>query len=537
MEQLLGSDFKLMIIAGARLLENNKEIINAMNTFPVPDGDTGTNMSLTMRSALAEVNKVNTESIDSVAAALATGSLLGARGNSGVILSQIFRGFAKGLEGKEKATPQEFAAAMQSGVQAAYKAVMKPVEGTMLTIARESAKAALASANRGAGFTQMLQETVEHAEKVLAKTPDMLPVLKEAGVVDAGGRGLIDIYTGFLLHLQGEEIPAESIEVPETRLERPHDVFHTEEIEFGYCTELIVRGENLVPEKIRQEISSLGDSVLSVGDSNTVKVHIHTNNPGLILEKCIAYGSLHDIKIDNMREQHTHLLIEDSKPEPQEVDGIAVVAVASGDGLAEIFSSLGVDKIIHGGQSMNPSTEDILQAVKDVPHKEVIILPNNKNIILSAKQVRDLIDKDVRVVESRSIPQGIASMLAYIQDEALEQNVENMDAARQKVKSAAVTYAVCDSKVNGLEISENDIIGLIEDDIVACGDNVAQIVKDLLTKIVDEDAEVITLYAGEAVPMDEAEKLQNEIESLYDEYDVELYEGGQPHYYYILSVE
>jgi len=231
------------------------------------------------------------------------------------------------------------------------------------------------------------------------------------------------------------------------------------------------------------------------------------------------------------------LLIEDSKPEPQEVDGIAVVAVASGDGLAEIFSSLGVDKIIHGGQSMNPSTEDILQAVKDVPHKEVIILPNNKNIILSAKQVRDLIDKDVRVVESRSIPQGIAAMLAYIQDEALEQNVENMDAARQKVKSAAVTYAVCDSKVNGLEISENDIIGLIEDDIVACGDNVAQIVKDLLTKIVDEDAEVITLYAGEAVPMDEAEKLQNEIESLYDEHDVELYEGGQPHYYYILSVE
>ncbi|NLM53241.1 MAG: DAK2 domain-containing protein [Firmicutes bacterium] len=536
MEQLLGSDFKLMIIAGARLLENNKEMINAMNTFPVPDGDTGTNMSLTMRSALAEVQKVNTDSIGDVAAALATGSLLGARGNSGVILSQIFRGFAKGLEGKHKVTPKEFAAAMQSGVQAAYKAVMKPVEGTMLTIARESAKAAISAANRGTGFKQMLQDVVEHAEAVLAKTPDMLPVLKEAGVVDAGGRGLIDIYTGFLLQLLGEEIP-EAHEIQETKLEQSQDVFHTEEIEFGYCTELIIRGEKLDPEKIRREISVLGDSVLSVGDSQLVKVHIHTNNPGLVLEKCIAYGTLHDIKIDNMRDQHTEILNIESEPEPQVVEGIAVVAVANGDGLTEIFNSLGVDKIIHGGQSMNPSTEDLLQAVKEVPQNKVIILPNNKNIILSAKQVCQLSDKDVRVVESRSIPQGIAAMLAYIQDEALEKNVENMEAARQKVKSAAVTYAVCDSKVNGMEIKKNDIIGLIEDDIIACGNNVEQIVKDLLFKMVDDETEVITLYAGEAVPMDTAETLQNEIESLFAEYDVELYEGGQPHYFYILSVE
>ncbi|NLZ38142.1 MAG: DAK2 domain-containing protein [Firmicutes bacterium] len=536
MEQLVGSELKQMLAAGARLLENNKEIINAMNTFPVPDGDTGTNMSLTMRSALNEVKKVQEDSVSAVGAALSTGSLLGARGNSGVILSQIFRGFAKGLEGKHTVTPREFAYALQSGVQAAYKAVMKPVEGTMLTIARESAKEALASANRGRNFVELLQDVIQHAEKVLAKTPEMLPVLKEAGVVDAGGKGLIEIYRGFLLHLLGEEIPEVVTTEEEAKTLRSQDVFQTEDIVYGYCTELIVQGNNLRAEKIRAEISHLGDSVIVVGDENVVKIHIHTNNPGQILEKCIRHGSLHQIKIDNMREQHEHMLAESTQAVTA-ADGLAVVAVAAGEGLARIFESLGVKKVIYGGQTMNPSTEDILQAVKEVPYNEIIILPNNKNIILAAKQVNELVEKEVRVVETRSIPQGIAAMLAFSEEEELDANVAAMERARQKIQSAAVTFAVCDSKVNGLDIRENDIIGLKEDDIVVVGQSVGQTVKDLLGQMVNENTEIITLYVGEAVPAEDAEELQSEIAAIFKDCDVELYEGNQPFYYYIISVE
>lgn len=540
MEQLLGSDLRRMLTAGARLLENNKEIINAMNTFPVPDGDTGTNMSLTMRSALAEVEKVGGESVAAVASAVASGSLLGARGNSGVILSQIFRGFAKNLEGKESISPRELALAMQGGVYSAYKAVMKPVEGTILTIARESAKMAVSSANRGAGFVQMMRDVVQHAEAVLKKTPDMLPVLKEAGVVDAGGKGLLEIYRGFLYCLSGEDIPEVVVEVEEDAPQRAMDAFQTEDIEFGYCTELIVRGKNLDPEKIRAEISGYGDSTLAVGDANTVKIHIHTNNPGIILQKCIVFGTLHNIKVDNMREQHADLLSlsENDKPAAAvPAAGIAVIAVAAGGGLTEIFTSLGVSNVVRGGQTMNPSTEDILAAVKEVPQKEIIILPNNKNIIMAAKQVSELIDKDVRVVETRSIPQGIAAMLAFASEGTLEQNVAVMDKEKNKVKSAAVTYAVCNSRVNGLEIHEGDIIGLIEDDIVTVVKDVNRVVKELLEKMVDEESEVITLYNGEDVPGEAAAELQSELEELYDGCDVELYEGGQPFYYYLFSVE
>ncbi|NLN06307.1 MAG: DAK2 domain-containing protein [Firmicutes bacterium] len=540
MEQLSGSDLKGMFIAGARLLENNKEIINAMNTFPVPDGDTGTNMSLTMRSALTEMQKISVDTIGNIGSAIAGGSLLGARGNSGVILSQIFRGFAKILEGKEKITPREFAAALRSGTHTAYKAVMRPVEGTMLTIVRESAKAAQLAADRGAGFIQLMEEVVQHTEKVLAKTPDMLPVLKEAGVVDAGGRGLLEIYKGFLKYLKGEEIPMEIAEPEAPPPRRPQDVFRTEEIEFGYCTELIIRGTQLDPGKVREAISRLGDSVLAVGDNNAVKIHIHTNNPGQVLEKCIVFGSLHNIKVDNMREQHADLLAlgaEQKPEEPEEIDGLAVVAVSAGAGLEEIFQSLGVVKVIQGGQTMNPSTEEILSAVKNVPQREIIILPNNKNIIMAAKQVSELCDKKIRVVETRSIPQGIAAMLAFSPEADLAANVEAMEKARKNVKSAAVTYAVCDSKVNGLKIQANDIIGLLEDDIVTAGQDINATVKTLLAKMVDEEAEVITLYAGEAVSDEVAASLLQELESIYPNQDVELYSGGQPFYYYLVSVE
>ena len=533
MQQLTGFDLKHMLILGARLLENNKEIINAMNTFPVPDGDTGTNMTLTMRSALVEVQKVSEDSVTLVASALANGSLLGARGNSGVILSQIFRGFARGLEGKERVIPREFAAAMQDGVNTAYKAVMKPVEGTMLTIARESAKAATTSASKGNGFAQLFRDLVSHAEAVLEKTPDMLPVLKEAGVVDAGGKGLIHIYEGFLCHLLGEEVTVEVVQVEEATQVKPQEVFSAQEIVFAYCTEAMIRGERLDADKIRDKICLLGDSVMAVGDGRMVKVHIHTNNPGQVLETCLAHGSLHNIKIDNMREQHAELL----PAEPAAVDGIAVVAVAAGDGLEKIFKSLGVAKVIHGGQTMNPSTEDILKAVKDVPQREILILPNNKNIVLAAKQVIQLTDKEVRVVETRTVPQGIAAMLSFSAEEQLEKNKIAMDKARKTVKSAQVTFAVCDSKVGGQDIHQNDIIGILEDEIVVVGQDVGQVVKDLIYKMVAGNEEIITLYSGELVDEEMASAMQDELSLLYDSKDVELYEGGQPFYYYIISVE
>jgi uncharacterized protein len=539
MQHLEASDFKSMITAGARVLENNKEIINEMNTFPVPDGDTGTNMSLTMRYALNEISKVRENSVASVAAALATGSLLGARGNSGVILSQIFRGFAKGLEGKARVQPREFAAAMQGGVDTAYRAVMKPVEGTMLTIARESARMAKISAGKGNDFIQVLRDVLAHSEEVLEKTPDMLPVLKEAGVVDAGGKGLIHIYEGFLLHLLGEEVP-DSLPMPtvaEKKPGKPQEVFSSEDIEFAYCTEMMIKGTGLEPDLVRERLSPLGDSLLAVGDETVVKVHIHTNNPGQVLEKCLAYGTLHDIKIENMRDQHAELLPQEMSVTPAEVDGQAVVAVSAGEGLSRIFASLGVARVVQGGQTMNPSTEDILQAVRSVPEKEIIILPNNKNIVLAAKQVPELTDKEVRVVETRSVPQGIAAMLSFSKEEPLDENTVAMEKSRKGIKSGQVTFAVCDSKVGGQEIHENDIIGIFEDDIVVVGQDVNQAVKDLIFKMSGEEDEIITLYYGEAVDEETAGALADELSLLFDGRDVELYQGGQPFYYYIISVE
>jgi DAK2 domain fusion protein YloV len=538
MQHLEATDFKSMIVAGARLLENNKEIINEMNTFPVPDGDTGTNMTLTMRSSLNEIHKVSENSVGLVAGALANGSLLGARGNSGVILSQIFRGFAKGLEGKARVQPKEFAAAMQIGVDVAYKAVMKPVEGTMLTIARESAKMAITSAAKGNGFTQLLQDVVTHAEAILEKTPDMLPVLKEAGVVDAGGKGLIHIYEGFLKHLLGEEIPFYILPVEaEHKPFKPQEVVRKEDIEFAYCTELMVRGEGLDPDTIREQICGFGDSVMAVGDETMVKVHIHTNNPGQVLEKALMHGTIHGIKIDNMHEQHTALLLEEKDMAPVEVDGQAVVAVSAGVGLSDIFKSLGVAKVVEGGQTMNPSTEDILQAVRSLPQKEIIILPNNKNIVLAAKQVPELIDKKIRVVETRTVPQGIAAMLAFSSEEPLDENAVAMERARKGVKSAQVTFAVCDSRVGGQQIRQNDIIGILEDEIVVVGKDVNQAVKDLLFKMTTDEDEIITLYYGEAVDEDSSAALAEELSVLFNGKDVERYQGGQPFYYYIVSVE
>jgi uncharacterized protein len=538
MQQLTGSDLKNMLIVGARILKNNRDIINVLNTFPVPDGDTGTNMVLTMRSALGELEKVSEDSVSSIAGALAMGSLLGARGNSGVILSQLFRGFARALEGKKEINTREFANALQEGVHTAYKAVMKPVEGTILTVAKESAKMAMSCAVRDMGFTVLMQEVASHAAVILEKTPDMLPVLKEAGVVDAGGKGLLHIYEGFMFYLQGEDVAVEEVEpVPDAVVLKPQEYFRTEDIEFAYCTELMVRGDHLNPDAVRDLIAGFGDSVLAVGDDKIIKIHIHTNNPGQVLEKCLLHGSLHSIKIENMREQHAEILFEESDKEPVAVDGIAVIAVSVGTGLAKILKSLGVKKVIQGGQTMNPSTEDFLQAVKAIPEQQVIILPNNKNIILAAEQARELSEKKVEVIKTKSIPQGIASMLAFNGDDPLEENINSMAGALKNIKSGQVTYAICDSKINGKEIRENDIIAIYDDELAVVGSDVNQVVKDLLFKMVKEDDEIITLYSGEPVDGVTAGKLQEELSTLFQGREVELYEGGQPLYYYIISVE
>jgi DAK2 domain fusion protein YloV len=541
MQQLTGADLKKMIITGARVLKNYREVINVLNTFPVPDGDTGTNMDLTMRTALAELEKVPEDSVSSVAGALAMGSLLGARGNSGVILSQLFRGFARSLEGKAVVGTREFAHALQEGVNTAYNAVMKPVEGTILTVAKDSARAAVNASSRGLGFIELMSEVVDQAAITLERTPDLLPVLKEAGVVDSGGKGLLHIYEGFLFELKGETVEVKEEVLPEkTEVIRPQEFFRTEDIEFAYCTELMVRGERLNPDAIRDLIAGLGDSVLAVGDEKIVKVHIHTNNPGQVLEKCLLHGSLHNLKIENMRDQHGEILFDGKETVttvPAEVDGIAVISVSVGSGLTEIMKSLGVHKLIQGGQTMNPSTEDFLQAVKDLPQREIIILPNNKNIVLAAEQVRELVEKEIRVIRSRSIPQGIAAMLAFNPEAEIDENEEAMAEAVKKVKSGQVTYAICDSRINGKDIRENDIIAIFDEELAVAGSDVNQVVKDLVFKMAGEDDEIITLYYGEPVDADTAGLLRDELAAIYSDRDVELYEGGQPLYYYIISVE
>ncbi len=538
MQQLTGADLKKMLITGARVLKNYREAINVLNTFPVPDGDTGTNMDLTMRSALAELDKVPEDSVSSVAGALAMGSLLGARGNSGVILSQLFRGFARALEGRKVIGTREFAHALQEGVNTAYKAVMKPVEGTILTVAKESARAASQALGRGLGFIELMQEVVDQAADTLQRTPDMLPVLKEAGVVDSGGKGLLHIYEGFLFQLRGEtvEIKEEDVLPEKTAVLRPQEFFRTEDIEFAYCTELMVRGERLNPDAIRDLISGLGDSVLAVGDEKVVKIHIHTNNPGQVLEKCLLHGSLHNLKIENMHDQHEEILFEGKKATVP-VDGIGVIAVSVGSGLAEIMGSLGVHMVINGGQTMNPSTEDFLQAIGELPQRQVIILPNNKNIILAAEQAKELSDREVRVVKTRSIPQGIAAMLAFNPESSLEENEACMAEAAKKIKSGQVTYAVCDSRINGKDIKEKDIIAILDEELVVVGSDVNQVAKDLVFKMVGENDEIITVYYGEPVDAGTAGLLRDELAAIYSDRDVELYEGGQPLYYYIISVE
>ncbi|WP_366921602.1 DAK2 domain-containing protein [Metallumcola ferriviriculae] len=518
---------------GNQYLQKNKMAVDALNVFPVPDGDTGTNMSLTMQAAVKEITP-DEQDIGQVAQAVARGSLMGARGNSGVILSQLFRGLAQGTSGAE-INAKQLATALQKAVDMAYKAVMRPVEGTILTVAKACAAGAAEAAKAGANSLEVMEAALNYGEKALAKTPEQLPVLKEAGVVDAGGKGLLVIFNGGIRAIKGEDLDEEYLPQPEV----PQDFSDREDeplnLTYQYCTEFILKGNALDGGQLRLVLEPLGDSLLVVGTETLLKVHIHTNNPGKVLEFVVDQGTIHDFKMDNMEDQHRSKLL--TEVTPQEKKPLSVVAVAVGEGLTELLENLGVDKIISGGQSMNPSTEDLVAAVNEASGDKVLILPNNSNIILAAQQAAQLAEKDVVVVPSKTFPQGITAMLSFDGEKSIDNNRRMMTEAMGLVTSGEITYAVRDSSVNGSKIKAGDILGIKEGKIEIVSDEVAEVLVGLLIKMVDEDAELLTLYYGQHVKQEDAEELAQIVTDRFPDLEIEIHFGGQPLYYYIISVE
>ncbi|WP_176759027.1 DAK2 domain-containing protein [Alkaliphilus peptidifermentans] len=527
---------KSMIIEGANSLEKNKQMINSLNVFPVPDGDTGTNMSLTMQSAVKEVKKCTSTSIEDIANALANGSLMGARGNSGVILSQLFRGFAKGIKGKSKLSSMDIAKALKSGSDTAYKAVMKPVEGTILTVARESADKAIEIAKKEKNIVVFLEKVIQQADETLNRTPEMLKVLKDAGVVDSGGKGLVYIYIGALGALTGNISTTDDYEVVKATVEHEDD--NIGDIQFAYCTEFIINSRNANLDSLKSIFTSYGDSLLVVGNENLVKVHIHTNNPGEVLEHSLKVGYLSDIKIDNMKLQHRHESInEQQQVKPKIKKKYGMVTVTMGDGLTKIFKDFGVDHVIEGGQTMNPSTEDFIKALEEIEADIIYILPNNSNIIMAANQAKSISSKNIIVIPTKTVPQGIAALLAFNMELTTDENEAEMNDAIKQVITGQITYAVRDTSYNDVEISMGDILGIGNSEIKSVGKNIRDVSMELLSKLVTDDHEMITLFYGEEIKEEEANSLKSELEKLYPECDIEMYYGGQPLYYYIFSIE
>ncbi len=536
-QRFTGELLKDMIFSAAALLEKNKKGLNSLNVFPVPDGDTGTNMSLTMLSAVKEVKTADSSKICSICDALSLGALKGARGNSGVILSQLFRGMAKSLSGLESADTNDFARAMQEGVDAAYKAVMKPKEGTILTVAKDMAKSGMRSASRGDNMFKLMDLVLEQGAQTLKRTPEMLPVLKEAGVVDAGGKGLLVIYRGFKMALDGEAI-TEDISFDQEIEANFSDNISTSEIEFAYCTEFFIK--NLYPsvtqsdiDRYREKLMHIGDCVLVVGDLQLVKTHVHTNVPGKALQFALRFGELSKIKIDNMREQHTEL--EDTPK--KEKKNMAVVTVAAGEGIVNIFKEFMVDEIVLGGQTMNPSAETIRQAIDKAPSDNVFVFPNNKNIILAAQQAAAFSSKNVHVIESASFPQGITGVLAYNPDLDFEENKQRMDKAIATVKTGQITSAVRESTLAGNKIKKGEIIGIEDGELTCHSGDIFTTIDQLLDGMVKEEDSVITIFYGEDVTEQLAKEVAAMIEKKYEDYDVELQFGGQPVYQFIFAVE
>lgn len=532
--QIDGEILKKMFIQGNNLLYRNRDVVDSLNVFPVPDGDTGTNMALTFDSAIKEISKLERPSVEEVTKKASKGSLMGARGNSGVILSQILRGLEKGCREKEVLTKEDFAKALKEASDTAYKAVMKPIEGTILTIIREASEKAIEIWNNDDNdFVDFFYSIVLHIEAVLEKTPDMLEVLKQAGVVDAGGKGLIMILKGFWEALSGNEV-LESKEY-HTYVSTENEISH-DNIEFGYCTEFIIQGDGLNADEFKNQIKDYGDSLLVVGDDDLIKVHIHTNNPGQVIEFGLNMGELVDIKIDNMRHQHKNIIVnEESIPKDNKKYGF--ISVAMGDGLSNIFKDLNIDKVIEGGQTMNPSTEDILKAVDDIDADNIFILPNNSNIILAANQAKELAEKNVIVIPSKSIPQGIASMLEFDPTSSVEENLQKMTDVIEGVRTVQITYSVRDSKFNDLTINKDDILGICDGDIITVGNDVLSSALETLEKVITDEHEILTIYYGEDISEEKGTELSSKLEDKYPDLDIEIYYGGQPLYYYIFSIE
>ena len=544
-----------MFLAGAANLEAKKEYINELNVFPVPDGDTGTNMTLTIMSAAKEVSALENPDMVSIAKAISSGSLRGARGNSGVILSQLLRGFTKEIREYGEIDVNILAQACERATATAYKAVMKPKEGTILTVAKGAAQKAAELAETTEDLEVFIPEVIRYAEEVLEQTPEMLPVLKEAGVVDSGGQGLIEVLHGAYDAFLGKEIDYSAIEAgPATKMVKPSQQVETD-IKFGYCTEFIIMTEKEFTEKDETEfkgyLESIGDSIVCVADEDVVKVHVHTNDPGLAIQKGLSYGQLSRMKIDNMREEHHEKLIRDAekvaaqqaetaqekkKKEPRKPVGF--IAVSIGEGMNEIFRELGVDYIIEGGQTMNPSTDDMLTAIDNVNADHIFILPNSKNIILAANQAQSLTkDKDILVIPTKTVPQGITAVISYMPEADVDTNFESMKEAIGNVKTGQVTYAVRDTHIDDKEIHEGDIMGIGDKGILSVGQSVEETTKEMLGQLVDDDSELISLYYGQDVLAEDAEKFAAAVEELYPDVDIDLHSGGQPIYYYVISVE
>ncbi|KGP73950.1 DAK2 domain-containing protein [Pontibacillus yanchengensis] len=549
-----GATFAKMVLSGAHHLTNNAKMIDALNVFPVPDGDTGTNMNLSMTSGADEVRNVQDDHAGVVAKSLAKGLLMGARGNSGVILSQLFRGFSKAIEDKSTITTKDFADAMNSGVKTAYKAVMKPVEGTILTVAKDSAEAAQKAAEQHEDMIDFMEEVITEAKASLKRTPELLPVLKEVGVVDSGGQGLVTIYEGFLANLKGEKLPelGESASRMEEMVNAEHhklaqDFMNTEDIEFGYCTEFMVRFEDeklkdnpFDEDTFRNELGEMGDSLLVVSDEDLVKVHVHVEHPGEALTLGQRFGSLINMKIENMREQHTSIVGEkqQSKEMNQEKAEFGIVTVAMGSGIKEMFESLGATVVIEGGQTMNPSTQDLTEAIKAAHAKKVIILPNNKNILMAADQAADLANDEVVVVPTKTVPQGMSALLAFNPEAELSHNQSSMKDAAKAVKTGQLTYAVRDTQIDGMTIEEGNFMGILEGKISSTHADKLECAQQLLKDMINEEEdEILTILQGEDATQEEVEALETFLEETFEDLEVEIHYGNQPIYSFIFSVE
>ncbi len=548
MKSLDGIKFAEMVQAGSSHLAQNAEYVDSLNVFPVPDGDTGTNMNLSMTSGAKETAANKVANIGKTAQALSKGLLMGARGNSGVILSQLFRGFGKAVEKETELDAVKFAQAFQSGVETAYKAVMKPVEGTILTVARVAAEKAVEVAKTEEDIVVIMEQTLAAAKEALAKTPDLLPVLKEVGVVDSGGQGLVFVYEGFAASLKGEAIPAptkiDSIDdLVNAEHHKAQDFMDTSEIVYGYCTEFMVRFEDdkkpFNESEFREDMSHFGDSLLVISDDEVVKIHVHSETPGKVISYGQQYGSLVKVKVDNMRLQHTAIVGEDHKTAKKEVKKhpYAIVTVAMGEGVAQLLESVGASYVIEGGQTMNPSTEDIVNAIKEVGAEKVLILPNNKNIVMAAEQATELLDIEAAVVPTKTIPQGMSAILAFNPELSVEENKKHMTAAYANVKSGQITFAVRDTSIDGVEIHKNDFMAIKEGQIIQATPSLKVASEILVSDMVDEDSEIVTVLYGEDVEKQTVDEYVEFIEQKYPDVEVEVHDGKQPLYPYIISVE